>query len=72
MLYLHGEAGGGVGAGFLTVDTFPALRASRGDGMVQVVVQELSPLHHHVRDFSVRGDVVRTDDGRGDETGARQ
>ena len=49
----------------LAVDAVPAGAGLGGDGVVQVVVQELAPLHHHVRQPRVRGHAVRLDDAGG-------
>jgi hypothetical protein len=38
----------------LAVNTIPTLTADRRDGMIQIVIQELAPLHHHVSQPFIR------------------
>uniref|UniRef100_A0AAG5DEV3 Uncharacterized protein n=1 Tax=Anopheles atroparvus TaxID=41427 RepID=A0AAG5DEV3_ANOAO len=64
-------ARGGVLARFLAVHPVPALGRHRGDGVVEIVIEELTPLHHHVRDAVVRCDGGGRDQAGRDKPGAR-
>lgn len=68
--HLHGETGRGIFAGLLAVDSAPGLARDRGQGVIEVVIDPLAPLHDHVCDPVVGRDLVRGDDaGRHESCG---
>jgi len=56
--HLDGIAGRSHLAALLAIDAIPALRTHRWYGMIQIVIEKLSPLHHHVGDPGVRCDLL--------------
>lgn len=60
--YLDRKARCRIFAGLLTIVPVPALRGDRGQCVIQVVIQELPPLHDHVREPVVLRHGVRADD----------
>lgn len=69
--YLYGIAWCCVFTSLLTIRSVPTLWTNRWQSMIQIMVQKLAPLHHHVCDLCIWRDPFGRNHFGGDQTCAR-